>query len=277
MMSKSEWWGMPARRAPDALTDARLRAWSLRDSPRSGNLPGHLSEVDQGDRLAPARFHDGTLEALKWIALLLMVGDHVNKYLFNWEFPWLFNAGRVVMPVFALVMGYNLARPGLGREGFRRIMTRLAVVGLVSTPVFIALGKLYMGWYPLNILFMLLVAVAAIDQIERGQPVNYLAAGALLLIGGAFVEYWWPGVLLVLCSWRYFRRGSLLAAFGAVVVLGLLTLINGNAWAFAAVPLILLAHFVRVGVPRSRWAFYAFYPAHLAVLLAVQWLGLWSL
>ena len=181
------------------------------------------------------------------------------------------------MPVFAFVIGYNLARPGLGRDGFRRIMTRLAVVGVVSTPIFIALGKLYAGWYPLNILFMLLVAVAVIDQIERGQVVNFMAAAALLLLGGAFVEYWWPGVLLVLCSWHYYRRGSLLAVFGAAVVLGLLTLINANAWAFAAVPLMLLAHFVRVDVPRSRWAFYVFYPAHLAVLLAVQWLGLGSL
>ncbi|MDK3025103.1 TraX family protein [Cupriavidus taiwanensis] len=25
---------------------------------------------------------DGTVEALKWIALALMTGDHVNKYLF---------------------------------------------------------------------------------------------------------------------------------------------------------------------------------------------------
>ena len=26
---------------------------------------------------------NGTLEALKWLGLLLMTGDHVNKYLFN--------------------------------------------------------------------------------------------------------------------------------------------------------------------------------------------------
>ena len=38
---------------------------------------------------------NGTLEALKWLALLLMTGGHVNKYLFNGTLPWLFNAGRV--------------------------------------------------------------------------------------------------------------------------------------------------------------------------------------
>lgn len=32
---------------------------------------------------------DGALEALKWTALLLMTGDHVNKYLFNGTKDWL--------------------------------------------------------------------------------------------------------------------------------------------------------------------------------------------
>ncbi|MWQ92496.1 conjugal transfer protein TraX, partial [Escherichia coli] len=31
---------------------------------------------------------DGTIEALKWLALLAMTGDHVNKYLFNGTLPY---------------------------------------------------------------------------------------------------------------------------------------------------------------------------------------------
>jgi hypothetical protein len=38
---------------------------------------------------------DGTLEALRWLALVLMTGDHANKYLFNGTLPWLFNAALV--------------------------------------------------------------------------------------------------------------------------------------------------------------------------------------
>jgi hypothetical protein len=33
--------------------------------------------------MKPFHFSDGTLEALKWLGLILMTGDHVNKYLFN--------------------------------------------------------------------------------------------------------------------------------------------------------------------------------------------------
>jgi hypothetical protein len=53
---------------------------------------------------------NGSLEALKWLALLLMLGDHVNKYLLHDAVPVLFDAGRLVMPIFAVVLGYNLGR-----------------------------------------------------------------------------------------------------------------------------------------------------------------------
>ena len=37
----------------------------------------------------------GTLEALKWLALLLMTLDHVNKHLLHASVPELFAAGRL--------------------------------------------------------------------------------------------------------------------------------------------------------------------------------------
>ncbi len=40
------------------------------------------------------------VELIKWVALILMIGDHINKYLLNDTIPILYNAGRVVMPLF---------------------------------------------------------------------------------------------------------------------------------------------------------------------------------
>ncbi len=62
--------------------------------------------------LQSLRIADGTLKALEWIGLLLMTGDHVNKYLLNDTVPLLFDADRAVMPIFAFVLAFNLARPG---------------------------------------------------------------------------------------------------------------------------------------------------------------------
>jgi len=60
---------------------------------------------------------DGTLEALKWLALLLMVADHTNKYLLHDASHTLFNAGRIAMPLFVFVLAYNLARPDAYKRG----------------------------------------------------------------------------------------------------------------------------------------------------------------
>jgi len=38
---------------------------------------------------------DGTLEALKWLGLVLMTLDHVNKFLLAEKLPVIFEAGRV--------------------------------------------------------------------------------------------------------------------------------------------------------------------------------------
>ena len=90
---------------------------------------------------------DGTIEAMKWLALLSMTGDHVNKYLFNGTLPFLFEIGRLAMPLFIFVLAYNLVRPGVYESGaYLRIMTRLTIFGLLASPVFIALGGLLDGW-----------------------------------------------------------------------------------------------------------------------------------
>ena len=76
------------------------------------------------------RVSDGTIEALKWIGLVVMTSDHVNKYLFNATLPGLFEAGRLCLPLFVFVLAYNLARPGtLASGAYLRTLKRLAIFG----------------------------------------------------------------------------------------------------------------------------------------------------
>jgi TraX protein len=217
---------------------------------------------------------DGTLEALKWGALVLMVLDHVNKYLYAEGLAAVFQLGRVVMPIFGFVLAYNLARPNaLARGVYGRMMYRLTLTGLAASPMFIILNGMFVtkyAWWPLNILFMLLDVVALTYLIERGGVRRYALAAGLFVIGGAFVEYLWLGVLCCLGAWLFCRNPSpsrLLLWF-----LGTLSLavVNGNAWGLAAIPIVLAASRVTLRMPRVKWAFYAFYPAHLVVLLIVR-------
>ncbi len=219
----------------------------------------------------PLLLTDGTIEALKWLALLIMTGDHVNKYLFNATLPALFELGRLALPIFVFVLAYNLARPGLFKRGaYPRTMKRMALSGAAASVPFIALGGLGGGWWPLNIMFTLLVITATLYLLERGGHGHLLAAAMVFLVGGGMVEYWWPAIILGLAVCSYRKRPTWTAAGLALLALTALWFINGNLWALAAVPLLPIAACLDLPIPRLRWVFYAYYPLHLGTLWLIR-------
>jgi hypothetical protein len=210
---------------------------------------------------------DGTLETLKWLALLLMVADHINKYLLHDASHKLFNCGRIAMPLFVFVLAYNLARPDSLKSGAQiRTMKRLALFGLLATPPFMALGGLLAGWWPLNILFALLSLTAIIYYLEQQTIIGYLIACAVFIAGGSSVEFWWPVLAFGIAVWWYCKTPQLSALIIAMVALLLLRLINGNDWALAALPVLFLSTAINIPMPRYQWLFYYFYPVHLSLL-----------
>lgn len=213
----------------------------------------------------------GTLEAMKWLALVLMTLDHVNKYLFGHTVPALFAVGRIAMPLFVFVLAYNLARPGAYDGGaYRRTAIRLALYGVLACIPFIALGKVHGGWWPLNIMFTLLVATIVIGLIERGGRLCTTIALAVFVVGGALVEYWWFAVGLTIASWRYCKWPSGLRLTVLVAGIAALWIVNQNPWAFAVLPLILVSPHVQLTVPRFPRSFYVYYPVHLAMLFVLS-------
>lgn len=219
-------------------------------------------------RLAVA---DGVLDALKWLALILMTGDHVNKYLFNGTKEWLFDGGRIAMPLFVFVLAYNLARPGATICGaYERTVWRLLVVGGLTMPAFVALGGLVAGWWPLNIMFTLAAIAGMLLLIDRDTLSGRVCAVGVFLAAGAMVEFWWSALALGLAVWLYCRQPSWMAIALAIAAFGGLWHVNGNPWALAAVPIALGASRANWGLPRLRWFFYGYYPAHLVVLWLIR-------
>ena len=208
---------------------------------------------------------------MKWLALALMTLDHTNKYLFNERLSGAFELGRLAMPLFTFVLSYNLARPDALESGAHlRTMKRLAIYGLLASPFFIALGGLGFGWWPLNIMFMLLTASGILYLLEKGGRSRMLVAVALFMIGGAFVEFWWFALAFCLSASWYTRTASKIALATWLLSAASLYVVNRNLWALASMPVILAAPFVKVQMPRFRNIFYAYYPAHLAVLFIVS-------
>lgn len=222
-------------------------------------LPG----ASPSPRFTPLAFSDASLNAAKWLALVLMVIDHSNKYLLGGSVHWMYALGRVSMPLFAFTLGYNLARPGmLAQGGYRRIALRLTVFGLLATAPFIVINKLSYGW-PLNMMFTLLFAVITAWLLDTGRQVQSIAAWLVFAWAGALGEYWWPAIGMCLCVWAYQRKPSGELVIGFLACLLLLWFVNGNFWALASLPVLALLRYVPFALPRAQWTFYAIYPLHL--------------
>jgi hypothetical protein len=223
----------------------------------------------------PLVMAEGSLEAIKWLALLGMVLDHVNRYCLAGRSAFLFDVGRLPMPMFAFVLAYNLARPRARERGVhRRMITRLAFTGAVATPVCWLLNRdlVYAyAWWPLNILWTLSLLVILTYLIERKSGRSTALAVALFLVGGALGEFFWMGVLAGLAAWYFCRHATLSTLLIWFLALLSLTLVNGNAWAVLALPTVLLLGQRRWRTARLTRFFYACYPAHLAMLLALRW------
>jgi TraX protein len=166
------------------------------------------------------------------------------------------------------VLGYNLGRPlDVVRKAHKRLGLRLALFGVIASIPFIALNKLAWNWWPLNIMFTLLVSVLVSWCLDMKTNRGFILAFVVFLIGGALVEFWWPAIAGCLFVRSYFRRPTFWPFYGFVMCVASLYFINGNLWALVALPAIALASkFVKWPVPRAKWFFYGFYPAHLGAI-----------
>lgn len=223
----------------------------------------------------PFALSDGSLEALKWLALVAMTIDHVNAFIFGRQIEWMYAVGRLAMPLFALVLACQLARPHvLTGQSWRRMSWRLALFGALATPVFVplfaSLQVMQAGVLPLNILFSFLLAVLCVKALSLQSP--WMERGAVVLFAatGLVVEYWWIAPGLVIAGWWYQRQPCVMTAVGVLLALILLCFLNDNVWALLVLPLIALAMRWPIVWPRWRLLFYVYYPVHLLLILGIR-------
>ena len=211
---------------------------------------------------------DGTAEALKWLALALMVLDHINKYLYHSALPCVFPIARLSFPLFGFVLAYNLARPDTISNGVAvRVMKRLAMFALIAILPHAALDGRF---FPMNILATLLVATCTIYLFEQSGLKRWLGI-LVFMAGGCIVEGNWFALAVCMTAYRYCQSPTvlrLLSFMASLAVLGLF--INANQWALAVLPVILITPYVGISLKRQRHLFYWFYPAHLAVILLAR-------
>ena len=211
------------------------------------------------------RLSDGMLEALKCLALILMVLDHANRFVLGGSVPAFFYLGRLAFPLFAAVLGWNLARPGLIDSGAgARVLKRMLLFGAIATIPYA--GMLGYHWWQLNILFTLAAGTAVILLIAKRSAASAILAVILFAVSGVTVDYAWYGVALCVASWTLSRRPTWPSFSAWIAALASLAVINGNYVALLAAPLLWCVSGRDLRFPRYRYFFYWFYPLHLLVL-----------
>jgi hypothetical protein len=222
--------------------------------------------VRRKSSLASVTLSNGSIEILKWIAIFCMVFDHANKALFSDKIQFFIIIGRLALPIFTVVLAYNLSRPGTLKKGaFPRTIKRLVIYGVISTPFYLLTFNGIFGLWPLNVMFMLAILVGIIWIFELNNKYRLFSI-VLFIIGGALVEYWWVGLLCGLSAWLFFKIPNKKTLSLWILSLFLLCAINGNFWTLIAVPVIFLFSNISFDISRNKNVFYIMYPLHLAIL-----------
>lgn len=226
---------------------------------------------------------------LKLIALVFMFCDHAGKMLFPNVIEMRL-LGRIAFPVYCwcMVVGFHYTR------SVPKYILRVLGVGLISQPLYML--ALNHTWQEPNIFLTLALALCALWGIREKKILSHIWAPALALVVAAALncDYGWKGVLLVMLLYAarhdrgalaavmvafclYWGSGSLLvtSVFGIPlnVVPAPLSQITApflrmQSMAILALPLMLIRFPRDVKLP--AWVGYGIYPAHLAVLYALE-------
>ncbi len=224
-----------------------------------------------GKSRQPLIIDPGTMEAIKWLAVLLMTLDHINYHLLQGAYPWMYSAGRIALPLFAFALAYHLALPStVGDRVALRVLERLLPIAVISSLPYLELNLFRIGLFPLNVLFTLAAGTAMVALIESSTKWGSPLAVVLFASLGAIVDYQWAGVGLFIACWQFFRQPGLFWGAATVMLLVLLVKANQNYWALASVPLIAQAFALKLPVRRIKGALYYYYPLHLYVLAVLK-------
>ena len=218
-------------------------------------------------------------EGLKLLACGAMLVDHW-ALLFG-KSIWFRALGRLAFPIYCFLISEGLAHT----RNRRRYFGRLALMALVTEPIYDLAFYPRAIWQGQNALWTLLLGGLLLDRLEQGrEPVEKLFWFLLLPLCGELlgVSYGAWGILLI--ALFGLTRGQTEAVLSQTLGMALLSLCMGSipisvlGWnlqvqlfsLFAMVPIGLYSGRKSTKSPWVSRAFYLFYPLHLLALLGIR-------
>lgn len=209
---------------------------------------------------------------LKMIAIVTMVIDHTGAILFPYT-NWYRMIGRLSFPIFAFFIAEGFAHTG----NILKYMLRMLFFALLAEPIFdyAFFGRIYFGYQ--NVMFTFLAALLGLYLMKKAAERidNKIAAKpvslAVIILAAAAAEFFRTdygayGVMLVYVYYElreHFWEKHFLSAMVQIVCRTGISRLSA-----CSAPLLMLYN-GRQG-KRMKYLFYAFYPAHLAVLYLIS-------
>lgn len=233
---------------------------------------------------------------LKLIAMIAMLCDHAGKMLFP-QYPVMRIIGRLAFPIYA----YCIAVGCVYTKNPLRYLQRIVALALISQPLYaVSMGHSSQSMYAVSfaeqplrsalnfymqswtrkpsILLALALGVILIWTIRERRLVLSIALCIFIWHFQNKLDYGWRGIALMLLFYAFSSRWWLSLPFVLAFMLwwGMsgsgynLFGISFSMQAFAMLSLPLIYIHTHSGVRLPKWLFYAFYPAHLALIYVLD-------
>lgn len=226
------------------------------------------------------------LELIKIIALIAMVFDHVG-FIFrdSVDYPLMRAIGRECWPLLALVIAVRLWEKPARSLGYIKRLIPWAIISQAPYAVAFFSANNYPFFHTFNIMFTITLGVGVFWVMQRFTLIPALLLSAPLLYLSGYCDYGVMGAaiipLLALLACHSVERAA--AACGLLGALcNCVYLLSSGPTSLSTIMLFsvpaLLASVIALTcleLPNIRilrmpgWFFYAFYPVHLSVILAL--------
>ena len=233
---------------------------------------------------------------LKLVAMIAMLCDHAGKMLFP-QYPIMRIIGRLAFPIYA----YCIAVGCVYTKNPLKYLQRIVLLALVSQPLYaVSMAHTSQSMYaysfaeqPLqaavnfyvqswtrkpSILFALALGVILIWMIRERKLVLTAAMCLFIWHIQGKLDYGWKGIALMLLFYLFCKRWwlSLPCVLAFMLWWGMLSGgytafgVSYGMQAFAILALPLIYIHTNSGIRLPKWLFYAFYPAHLALIYVLD-------
>lgn len=213
------------------------------------------------------------IELLKWIALILMLGDHYSSIYIEDPFHILKITGRLVFPLFSIILVYNYIYNTSNKLNF---IKRLFIFAILSEPIhYFAFKDYFNNIWILNIFFTLTFGLLILYIFENTISFSkikktfiYLCLILIFIPISLKLSYELTGLTLILITYYFLKKNSLLSLFLLSINIYILNIFYDIKISFIGLFVILLCYIIpSINIKRiNKWFFYLFYPIHLLLL-----------